>query len=128
MRRRGPRPVGHALDAVTAMLAPATLLAEVQRAWPDAAGEVFAPHSEPFRERDGDVYVACPQAVRAQELDLMSEMVVERLNRALGRPAVRRLRVQAARPPTPGSEGVLFLRDLQHFCNAPNGGSRGPAC
>ena len=102
MRRRGPRPVGHALDAVTATLAPATLLAEVQRAWPDAAGEVFAPHSEPFRERDGEVYVACPEAVRAQELDLMSEMVIERLNRTLGRPAVRRLRVQARKAPDAG--------------------------
>jgi hypothetical protein len=102
MRRRGPRPVGHALDAVTATLAPATLLAEVQRAWPDAAGAAFAAHSEPFRERDGDVYVACPEAVRAQELDLMSELVVDRLNRALGRPAVRRLRVHARRAPDGG--------------------------
>jgi hypothetical protein len=97
MRRRSPRPVGHALDALTAALAPATLLAEVQRAWPEAAGAAFAPHSEPFRERGGDVYVACGEAVRAQELDLMSELVVERLNRALGRPAVHRLRVQARR-------------------------------
>jgi predicted nucleic acid-binding Zn ribbon protein len=102
MRRRGPRPVGHALDAVTAALAPATLLAEVQRAWPDAAGAAFAAHSEPYRERDGDVYVACPEAVRAQELDLMSELVIDRLNRALGRPAVRRLRVQARQAPGEG--------------------------
>jgi predicted nucleic acid-binding Zn ribbon protein len=99
VRRRGPRPVGHALDAVTATLAPATLLAEVQRAWPDAAGAAFAAHSEPFRERDGEVYVACPEAVRAQELDLMSELVVDRLNQALGRPSVRRLRVQARQAP-----------------------------
>jgi predicted nucleic acid-binding Zn ribbon protein len=99
MRRRGPRPVGHALDALTATLAPATLLAEVQRAWPQAAGTTFAPHSTPFRERDGEVFVACPEAVWAQELDLMSELVVEHLNRALGRPAVRRLRVQARDAP-----------------------------
>jgi predicted nucleic acid-binding Zn ribbon protein len=99
MRRRGPRPIGCALDAVTAALAPATLLAEVQRAWPRAAGTTFAPHSRPFRERDGEVTVACPEAVRAQELDLMSELVVERLNEALGRPAVRRLRVQARKAP-----------------------------
>jgi predicted nucleic acid-binding Zn ribbon protein len=99
MRRRGPRPVGHALEALTAQLAPATLLAEVQWAWPEAAGAAFAPYSEPWRERDGEVTVACPEAVRAQELDLMSELVVARLNEALGRPAVRRLRVQArARP------------------------------
>ncbi len=95
MRRRGPRPVGLALDALTSELAPATLLAEVQRAWPDAAGEMFAGYSEPVRERDGEVVIACPEAVRAQELDLMSELVLERLNAALGRPAVRRLRIQA---------------------------------
>ena len=95
MRRRGPRPLSHALDAFTARLAPATLLAEVQRAWPDAAGERFAEHATPYSERDGEVRVACPEAVWAQELDLMSELVVERLNAALGRPAVRRLRVQA---------------------------------
>ena len=95
MRRRGPRPVAHALDSVTTGLMPATLLAEVQRAWPEAAGAAFAPYSEPWREREGEVTVACPEAVRAQELDLMSELVVARLNEALGRPAVRRLRVQA---------------------------------
>ena len=101
MRRRSPRSVSHALDALTATLAPATLLAEVQRAWPEAAGEAFAPHAVPFRERDGEVFVACPQAVWAQELDLMSELVVDRLNGALGRPAVRRLRVQARGAPDP---------------------------
>jgi hypothetical protein len=95
MRRRGPRPIAHALDALTSELMPATLLAEVQRAWPEAAGAAFAPYSEPWREREGEVTVACPEAVRAQELDLMSELVVARLNEALGRPAVRRLRVQA---------------------------------
>jgi predicted nucleic acid-binding Zn ribbon protein len=99
VRRRAPRPVGHALGALTATLAPATVLAEVQRAWPAAAGPAFAPHAEPFRERNGEVFVACAEAVRAQELDLMSELVVERLNRALGRPAVHRLRVQARRAP-----------------------------
>jgi hypothetical protein len=102
MRRREPRPIAHALDAVTAALAPRTLLAEVQRAWPQAAGELFGPRAEPFRERDGEVFVACGEAVVAQELDLMSELVVEHLNLALGRPAVRRLRVQARRAPERG--------------------------
>jgi predicted nucleic acid-binding Zn ribbon protein len=100
MRRRALTPVSGALDALTERLAPATLLAEVQRAWPRAAGAAFAPHSEPWSERDGEVVVACPEAVRAQELDLMSELVVERLNQALGRPAVRRLRVQARSAPS----------------------------
>jgi predicted nucleic acid-binding Zn ribbon protein len=97
VRRRGPRPVSFALEGFTSALAPATLLAEVQRAWPEAAGSRFAPHSEPTRERDGVVTIACSEAVWAHELDLMSELVVERLNGALGRPAVRRLRVDATR-------------------------------
>jgi predicted nucleic acid-binding Zn ribbon protein len=96
VRRSGPRPVGLALDHVTAALAPATLLAEVQRAWPEAAGEVFAANSMPDGEREGVVRVACASSVWAQELDLMSERVVEALNEALGRPAVRRLRPHAA--------------------------------
>ena len=53
-------------------------------------------------KRDGEVFVACGEAVVAQELDLMTELVVEHLNQALGRPAVRRLRVQARRAPDPG--------------------------
>ena len=95
MRRRGPRPVSTALDRLTAGLAPATLLAEVQRAWETAAGDAFAAQSEPVSERDGVVTVACASAVWAQELDLLSERVVERLNEQLGRPAIRGLRAQA---------------------------------
>ena len=95
MRRTAPRPVSAALDRITAQLAPATLLAEVQRVWPAAAGEAFAAASEPVAERDGTVTVACTSAVWAQELDLLSERVLERLNGELGRPAVRRLRAQA---------------------------------
>jgi predicted nucleic acid-binding Zn ribbon protein len=95
VRRRSPRPVGLALERLTGSLAPATLLAEVQRAWPEAAGTAFAGNSEPVSERDGVVTVACVSAVWAQELDLLSERVIERLNEALGRPAVRKLRAQA---------------------------------
>jgi len=98
MRRRGPRPVSLALDSVTAAIAPATLLAEVQRVWPQVAGERFARAADPVSERDGVVTVACESAVWAQELDLLSERVIEGLNEALGRPAVRRLRPQAAPP------------------------------
>jgi predicted nucleic acid-binding Zn ribbon protein len=94
MRREAPRPISFALDAVADELAPPTLLAAVQRAWPDAAG-AFGEHSTPVSERDGVVVVACRAAVWAQELDLMSERVVERLNAALGREAVMRLRPRA---------------------------------
>ena len=98
MRRCGPRPIGPALDAVTESIAPATLLAEVQRVWPRVAGERFARAAEPVSEREGVVTVACESAVWAQELDLLSERVIEAVNEAIGRRAVRRLRPQAAPP------------------------------
>ena len=65
----------------------------------EAAGEAFAAQSEPVSERDGMVTVACASAVWAQELDLLSERVVERLNEQLGRPAIRGLRPQARPAP-----------------------------
>jgi predicted nucleic acid-binding Zn ribbon protein len=95
MRRSGPRPLSHALDALTERLAPPTLLAEVQRAWPAAAGALFADRARPTRESEGTVTVACDEAVLANELALMSELVRDRLNEALGRPAVKALRVRA---------------------------------
>ncbi len=98
MRRRGPRPLGAALEQFTAQLAPATLLAQVQRVWDSVAGEAFAGRCAPDAERGGIVTIACDSAVVAQELDLLSELVVKRLNERLGRPAVRGLRPQA-RPP-----------------------------
>jgi predicted nucleic acid-binding Zn ribbon protein len=96
VRRNGPRPVSFALDALADQLEPPTALAALQRVWPAAAGS-FATSTEPVAERDGVVTVACDSAVLAHELDLMSELVVERLNEALGRPAVKRLRTRATR-------------------------------
>jgi predicted nucleic acid-binding Zn ribbon protein len=98
MRRTGPRSVAHALDALTAGLAPPTVLAEVQRAWPEAAGSLFAERAQPYRENAGEVSVRCTEAVLAQELALMSELVRERLNEAIGRPAVTALRIRVGTP------------------------------
>ncbi len=94
MRRRGPRPVAEALASVTHRLAPATVLAEVQRAWPSAAG-AFATEARPVAERAGVVTVACSSAVWAQELDLLAPRVVAELNERIGREAVTGLRVTA---------------------------------
>ena len=94
-RRAQPRPVTPSLQRLADALMPATLLAEVQRAWPDAAGPALADAAEPVSERDGVVTVACGSGVWAQELDLLGERRVEALNARLGRPAVRRLRAVA---------------------------------
>jgi len=98
MRRRAPRPVAGALDRLLAALEPATLLAEVQRAWPQAAGAVFAGAARPVAEKDGTIRVDCVSAVYAQELALMADRVVAALNDHLGRPAVRGLRCGVRSP------------------------------
>jgi predicted nucleic acid-binding Zn ribbon protein len=91
-RRAVPRPVGGAVGALARALAPATLLADVQRVWPSAVGDAVAAESEPTGERDGVLVVTCSSAVWAQELDLMGPELVARLNAALGRDGVRSLR------------------------------------
>jgi hypothetical protein len=88
--------VSFALDAFVARVAPATVLAEVQQAWPDAAGPMFSTTARPIAERDGTVRVACRSAVYAQELELLSERVVAALNAQLGREAVKRLRCEVS--------------------------------
>jgi predicted nucleic acid-binding Zn ribbon protein len=95
-RRRAPRPAGAAIAAIADALAPQTLLAEVQRAWPDVVGPLVAKHATPTRERAGALTVSCDAAVWAQELDLMAPDLVARLNDALGASKVRALRCQAA--------------------------------
>lgn len=95
MRRTAPRPLALAVTELSEQLAPATPLAAVQRAWPGAVGEAIAAQAQPVAERAGRVTVACRSAVWAQELDLMSTELIERLNRALGRPVVTALRCRA---------------------------------
>jgi predicted nucleic acid-binding Zn ribbon protein len=98
MRRRDPRPAGHAIAALADRLAPLTLLAEVQRVWPRAVGEVIAAQADPTGERDGVLVVTCSSAVWAQELDLMGPELVTKLNELLGAENVRALRCRAVAP------------------------------
>lgn len=101
MRRRAPRPLAEALGSLQESLAPATLLAEVQRLWPRVAGAAIAREATPVSERAGVVTVACSAAVWAHELDLMSPLLIERLNAELRSGEVRRLRcVTGAREPS----------------------------
>ncbi|HZV72845.1 MAG TPA: DUF721 domain-containing protein [Conexibacter sp.] len=96
MSRRAPRPLANALAPLREALAPATLLAEVQRAWPDVAGAAIAREAAPVSERAGVVTIACSASVWAQELDLMAPLLMERLNAAVAAGEVRRLRCVTA--------------------------------
>jgi predicted nucleic acid-binding Zn ribbon protein len=83
MRRRAPRALSIALERVVPDVAPATLLAQVQQAWPEVAGERLAAEAGPVSERDGVVTVACTSGVWAQELDLLGADLLAGLNAAL---------------------------------------------
>ncbi len=93
--RRGPRAMSSAFDSLRDELAPDTVLAAVQRVWPDAVGDVIAAEATPVSERGGVVTVSCSASVWAQELDLMSATLVERLNARLPGGRVERLRCVA---------------------------------
>lgn len=95
--RPGPRRLGPALDAVVAASAPATLLAGVQGVWAHTAGPVVAVEAEPVAERDGVVTIACDSGVWAQELELLSADLLERLRTALGGPERGAERLRALR-------------------------------
>jgi predicted nucleic acid-binding Zn ribbon protein len=93
--RRAARSLQDALTVLADDLAPETLLAEAQRAWPDVVGPSIAAQAQPTAERGGVLTISCSASVWAQELDLMSVAILERLNAALASGAVSRLRCVA---------------------------------
>jgi predicted nucleic acid-binding Zn ribbon protein len=93
--RSGPRQLAGAFETLTRELAPQTLLAAVQRAWPEAVGPLIAAQAEPTAERRGVLTVSCSASVWAQELDLMSSDILKRLNELLDGAEVVRLRCVA---------------------------------
>lgn len=97
--RRGLRPLAPALDRMRDELAPLTVLAEVQRAWSEAVGAAIAGEARPSSERGGVLTVYCSASVWAQELDLMSPVILERLNELLPGTPLSRLRCVAVPPP-----------------------------
>ncbi|HTD07750.1 MAG TPA: DUF721 domain-containing protein [Solirubrobacteraceae bacterium] len=92
MSRAAPRPLSAALDAFTNTLAPASTLARVQEIWEHAAGPAIAASARPTSEHDGVLTVICEAAVWAQELDMMADDLIARLNSALEAPSIRALR------------------------------------
>ena len=101
MSRRAPRPLASVLAPLQESLAPRTLLAEVQRTWPQAAGPAIAREAAPVAERAGVVTIACASSVWAQELDLMAPLLIEQLNASIASGEVRRLRCVTGRRDAP---------------------------
>ncbi len=96
MSRRAPRPIAYALEDLTTASRPATTLARVQELWPQAAGGAISAAAHPTAERDGVLTVTCAAAVWAQELEMMSDELVRRLNTALDAEVIREVRCRTA--------------------------------
>lgn len=97
-RRSSPRPAASALRAALERAAPRTGLAAVQSVWEEVVGARVATAARPVSERDGEVTVACSDAVWAEELDLMQEQLAQRLRERLGETAPRSLRFRVEDP------------------------------
>jgi predicted nucleic acid-binding Zn ribbon protein len=78
-----PRRIGAAIARVRAATKPQTLLAAVQEAWPQAVGEQIAAQAQPIAERDGTITVSCRAATWAEELDMLQDDLLRRLNQTL---------------------------------------------
>lgn len=83
MRRRDPFPLADALTLVTQSLQPKTALAEVQRVWPQAVGELIAGWASPTSESAGTVTILCKDSVTAHHLNSMQTELLEKLAVAL---------------------------------------------
>jgi predicted nucleic acid-binding Zn ribbon protein len=92
---RSPRLLSGTLEVLAQRLAPETVLADAQRAWPKAVGTAIAERARPVSERAGVLTVVCESSVWAQELDLMGEAILERLNERLRGAEIKRLRCVA---------------------------------
>ncbi len=90
--RAAPRSLASALHELTGTLAPASTLARVQEVWERTAGDAIAACASPTGERDGVLSVTCNAAVWAQELNLMADELIARLNQELGAERIRELR------------------------------------
>ncbi len=96
MSDRAPRSLSSALAQLSDALAPATTLGRVQAAWEQAAGAAVAAAARPTAERDGVLTVTCEASVWAHELELMSEVLLARLNDLLGEGELRERRCRPA--------------------------------
>lgn len=93
--RQAPRDLAVSLADLVQDIAPATTLARVQAVWEKAAGSRISAASQPIREHEGTLTLACSSSSWAQEIDMMASELVENLNTELGDELIRGLRFRA---------------------------------
>ncbi len=103
MRRAKPHSIADTIREIKRDTQPATLLAAVQASWRKAVGEKIAEQAWPVRERAATITVECRAATWAQELDLLHDELLGRLNEELGEARVERLRMVVGDGRAPGT-------------------------
>ncbi len=103
MKRAKPHAIADTIREIRRETQPATLLAAAQASWRNAVGEQIAAQAWPVRERDATITVECRAATWAQELDLLHDELLERLNHELGEARVSRLRMVVGDGSAPGT-------------------------
>lgn len=63
--------------------------------WPQAVGERIAARTRPYLFREGILFVAANSSVWAQELSLVKNSLIKKMNECLGKEVVRDIRFQA---------------------------------
>jgi predicted nucleic acid-binding Zn ribbon protein len=96
--RRAPRPLGTAIEALAADLAPQTPLARVQGVWREAVGEANAAQGTPVRLAAGRLTVYCEHSGWAENLQLLGLEIARQINTRLGAETVREIRCTGRRP------------------------------
>jgi predicted nucleic acid-binding Zn ribbon protein len=92
VHRRDPFPLADALGEFTKNVQPASVLAEVQRGWPEAVGETIAGWATPVAEKSGIIVIECDDSVVAHELEMMKSDLLKKLAATLPDKAPRDLK------------------------------------
>ncbi|MDQ2700089.1 MAG: DUF721 domain-containing protein [Actinomycetota bacterium] len=98
--RRGrstpPKKIGAALDRALESVAPRTVLAGVQAAWPAAVGPQIAAVTRVVEEYEGTVTIECESSVWAHELEMMAPQLLQKIAAQTGSQAPEKLRFRAS--------------------------------
>ncbi|MFC9917226.1 MULTISPECIES: DUF721 domain-containing protein [Agromyces] len=99
---RDPKPLGAAIDALTAQLGWTGALSqqELLSAWPEIAGEDIARHSEPIAIEGGVLQVRCESTAWATQLRMMREELIRAILERHPRAGVDTIRFQGPDAPT----------------------------
>ena len=92
MSRGRERKISGAIQRLVAEIAPQDPITRIRMAWPKVVGDSIAKETYPSSLRGGVLTITCSSSVWAQELDLLSRKVLERLDEEFENSLAQRLR------------------------------------